>query len=173
METHGTKPFHESVRDLGKTIDKVDARIIGLLQKDGRMPNSTIAKKLGISEATVRNRIQRLIGNETIQVVAVGDPFKLAFGVSGYCKMAVDTKKIDQVIEELKNISEVWYIALATGGTDLDIEFNTKSLKDLHVFLYERVNKIDGVIRTDTTPTIHFIKRSYEWGTGLDEEIPT
>ena len=153
-----------------QAIDKVEAKIIRLLQKDGRMPTVKIAKTIGISEGTVRNRLKRLLADEVIQIVAVGNPFKLGFGISGYSKMAVDIKKIQTVIDQLMKLPEVWYIALATGGTDLDIEFHLRSLEDLRTLVYERLNQIDGIIRTDTTLTIHFIKRCYQWGTALDQE---
>ena len=71
-------------------IDAIDSKIINLLQKDGRIPSTKIARGLGISEATVRNRIQRLIQEGIIQVVAVGNPFKLGFGIVGTIKINID-----------------------------------------------------------------------------------
>jgi hypothetical protein len=67
-------------------------------------------------------------------------------------------------------LSEVWYTALATGGRDLDIKFHLRSLEDLGTLVYEKLNQIDGIIRTETTLTIHFVKRCYEWRTALDQE---
>ena len=66
-----------SGRGRKKTIDAVDCRMIELLQKDGRISNTVIAKTIGISEATVRSRLQRLILEQYIQIVAVSNPLKL------------------------------------------------------------------------------------------------
>ena len=59
-----------------KKIDKIDCRMIELLQKDGRISNTEIAKQIGISEGTVRTRLNRLIKEEYIQIVAVSNPMK-------------------------------------------------------------------------------------------------
>ncbi len=65
-----------------KALDPVDCQMIQLLQKDGRISNTEIAKNIGISEATVRTRLNRLIEQEYIQIVAVGNPIKLGFDYS-------------------------------------------------------------------------------------------
>ena len=66
-----------------KDIDAIDGKMINLLQKDGRLSNIEIAKEPAISEATVRTRLKRLLGEEYIQIVAVSDPFKLGFEMAG------------------------------------------------------------------------------------------
>ncbi len=149
-------------------VDKIDARIIALLQQDGRMSYSKIAKSLGISETTVRTRVQRLLDERIVQIVAVGDPFKLGFGIVGTFKIQIDPKKVTEVIQELKKIKEIWYVALATGSEHIDTEFNTTSLEDLRILLYEKLNTIDGIIRIDTSILMRYEKRDYTWGTGIN-----
>lgn len=151
-----------------KTISRTDCQIIRLLQNDGRISNTTIAEKLGISEATVRTRLRRLIEDKVIQIVAVSNPLKLGFEIVGLINIQIDIKKADNVIKELKNLKELWYIVVTTGSSDINVEFNLKSLDELHVLLFEKINKIDGIIRTDTALIMQFIKRQYEWGTALD-----
>jgi len=153
-----------------KTISRTDCEIIRLLQKDGRVSNTTIAEKLGISEATVRTRLKRLIEDQVIQIVAVSNPLKLGFEIVGIINIQADIKKVDNVIKELKKLKELWYIVLTTGSSDINVEFNLKSLNELHVFLLEKINKIDGIIRTDTSLIMQFIKRQYDWGTALHSE---
>ena len=110
-------------------LDKLDCRMIRLLQIDGRMSNIAIAQKLGISEYTVRNRLKRLLGNKTIKIVAVANPIDLGFEIAGNLKIKIDLKKADQVLENLKKIDELIWVALTTGGTDIDVDFITRSLK--------------------------------------------
>jgi Lrp/AsnC family transcriptional regulator for asnA, asnC and gidA len=153
-----------------KTINRTDCEIIRLLQKDGRISNTMIAEKLGISEATVRNRLKRLKEDEVIQIVAVSNPLKLGFGIVGVINIQADIKKIDKVINELKKLKELWYIVLTTGSSDINVEFNLRSLDELHILLLEKINKIDGIIRTDTSLIMQFIKRQYDWGTALDRD---
>ena len=151
-----------------KTIDVVDCRMIELLQKDGRISNTEIAKTIGISEATVRTRLQRLIQEEYIQIVAVSNPLKLGFEVVGTIRIHVDIKKMDRIIRELKTIKALWHIVQTTGGTGIDTEFVLKSLGELRDLILEKINRIDGVLRTETTLFLNYIKRQYDWGTALE-----
>jgi Lrp/AsnC family transcriptional regulator for asnA, asnC and gidA len=129
-----------------------------------------IAEKLGISEGTVRTRLKRLIEDKVIQIVAVSNPLKLGFEIVGLINIQIDIKKADNVIKELKKLKELWYIVVTTGSSDISVEFNLKSLDELHVLLFEKINKINGIIRTDTALIMQFIKRQYEWGTALHSE---
>ncbi len=149
-------------------IDETDCKIIELLQVDGRMPNTMIAKKLGISEATVRTRLNRLVKEEYIQIVAVSNPLKLGFGVCGILKIDVDVKKIDYVSKELSTLEEVWYITHATGSAYIYSEFIAKSIGDLSELISEKINKIDGILKTETSLILKYIKRRYDWKTALD-----
>ena len=151
-----------------KPIDRVDCEIIRLLQHDGRISNREISRKIGVSETTTRARLNRLIRSGIIQVVAVSNPFKLGFGVIGNSKIRIDVRKVDTVLNELKKIKEIWYIALATGGTDIDAEFNVKSLDDLNSLLFEKISKIPGINQIDTSLILRFAKRDYAWGTAVD-----
>ncbi len=149
-------------------IDQLDSRIIRELQRDGRKPYNQIAKDLGVSETTVRTRAQRLINDRIIQIVAVGNPYKLGFGVVGSFKIQINPNRINSVIEELKQIEEIWYVARATGSDDIDTEFNARSLDELQKLVYERLNKIEGILRIQTSIITGYEKREYTWGTGLD-----
>lgn len=151
-----------------KNIDLIDSKIINLLQKDGRLSNTEIAKNLGISEATVRTRLKRLIDEEYIQVVAVSNPFKLGFGITGDLYIHVEMRKMDNVIRELKKIKELWYIVMTTGDTNINTEFVVKTLDDLNNLVYNKLSKIDGIIRIESSVIMKYIKRKYDFGTALD-----
>ena len=148
-------------------IDKTDCRIIELLQKDGRMPNTLIAKNLGISEATIRSRLNRLIKEEYIQIVAVSNPLKLGFDIVGILKITVDVKKIDNVSNELSKIDQIWYVVHATGSSDIYAEFNAKTIDELNDFIANKVHKIDGLLKTETSLILKYVKRRYDWKTAV------
>jgi len=152
-----------------ETLNNVDQNIIKMLQIDGRLSNTIIAKKLGVSEATVRNRLARLINEEYIQIVAVSNPLKLGFKISGVIRITVDISKIETISKSLKNLKPLWFIVNATGDSDIYGEFVVKSIDELNDLLYKNINKIDGVIRTETSLILKFIKRRYDWGTGYDD----
>ena len=148
-----------------KVLDSVDCQMIELLQKDGRISNTEIAKRIGISEATVRTRLNRLIDEEFIQIVAVSNPIKLGFDIVGNIRIHVDIKKMDKIIKELKKLKPLWFIVQTTGGTGIDTEFVAKSLDELNELIFEKINKIDGIIKTETSLFLKYIKRQYDWGT--------
>jgi Lrp/AsnC family transcriptional regulator for asnA, asnC and gidA len=151
-----------------KKIDRVDCEMIQLLQKDGRLSNTEIAKKIGISEATVRTRLNRLIEEEYIQIVAVSNPIKLGFEIVGIIRIYADVKKMDHIMKELKKLKALWFIVHTTGGTGIDAEFVVKSLDELNELIFEKMYKIDGILRTETSLITKYIKRNYDWGTALD-----
>ncbi len=163
------KPARNARKAKKKPLDRVDREMIRLLQKDGRIPNTEIAKIIGISEATVRSRLNRLTSENIIQIVAVSNPLKIGFEIVGIIRIHAEIKKIDHITRELEALPEVWFIVHATGGSDIYTEFVTRSMDDLNDLLYRKINGIDGVIRTDTSLILNYIKRRYDWGTGMDD----
>ncbi len=151
-----------------REIDSVDCKIIHLLQKDGRIANTDIAKKVGISEATVRSRLDRLVKEDYIQIVAVSNPMKLGFKIVGNIRIIVEIKKMDQIIRKLHKLKPLWFIVQSTGGTGIDTEFVARDMDELNELIFEKINRIDGVLRTETSLFLKYIKRQYDWGTALE-----
>ena len=94
-------------------MDDLDARIIEILQKDGRASNAGIARDVGVSEGTVRRRLKRLIDDQYFSVVAMTDPVKMGYHSEGLIGIQVDPDKIDQVAAELSKLEEVNWVALS------------------------------------------------------------
>ena len=159
---------NNAVASSGKKLDKVDCQLIHLLQKDGRMPNKTIAKELGISEFTVRRRMKRLLDSGVIKIVAVANPIDLGFEIAGNLKIKIDLKKAESVLEKLKKIDSLIWVALTTGGTDIDVDFVARSLSEFHELIFKKISKIDGVISTETSLMVDLVKDEYAWGTAWD-----
>lgn len=156
-----------------KKIDLIDSKIITLLQTDGRLSNTEIAKNLALSEATIRARIKRLIDEDIIQIVAVSNPLKLGFEVAGDLDIHVEMHKIDAVLAALKSFRELWYIVLTTGNTPINAEFVVKSLADLNDLVYNRISRIDGVKNVEISVIMNYVKRKYDYGTALEETPPS
>ena len=150
------------------TIDNIDSRIITILQQDGRIPNIEIAKQLEISEATVRTRIRRLIDNEVIQIVAVSNPFKLGFHMTGDLYIHVEMKKIDSVLAHLQEMKELWYIIMTTGEASINAEYVVRTREELNDLVYNRISSIDGVLRIEISVIMRYVKRRYDYGTGFE-----
>lgn len=145
-------------------LDKTDQKIISLLQKDGRMPSSEIAKTVGVSEATVRYRLKKLIDGEFIQIVAAGNPIKLGFGIVATISIHAELKQINHVIEELEKQERLSYIAQMTNHAAVEVETNVESINELHELL-SKIENIDGVTRIETAFVRKIIRERYDWGT--------
>ena len=150
-----------------KTIDALDNKIIKLLQKDGRISNTDMAKSLKMSEAAIRARVKRLIDEEIVQIVAVRNPLRLGFHITGDLYIDVEMAKIDRVLEALQRLPELWYIVMTTGETNINAEFVVKSLDDLNDLVYHKMSAIDGIRKVSTSVIMKYVKRNYEFGTGF------
>jgi Lrp/AsnC family transcriptional regulator for asnA, asnC and gidA len=146
-----------------KHIDATDMKIIRLLQQNGRMANTDIAKKAGVSETTVRYRLQRLTKEDFIQVVAMVNPLKLGFGIEGSIRIKADIKRIDEVADALKTIDSLYFVARIMGSHDFDTEYYVKSTTELKI-LIDTINAIDGVQRTDISTVLEYVKERYDFG---------
>ena len=151
-----------------RNIDDLDAKIIAILQSDGRISNTEIGKSLAVSEATIRGRIKRLIDDEIIQIVAVSNPLKLGFEITGDLYISVDMTKMENVISSISKFKELWYIVVTTGKSNLNAEFVVKNLEDLHDLVYNRLSHIDGVQQVETAVIMKYVKRRYDFGTPLN-----
>ena len=135
----------------------IDYKIFRLLQKNGRIPNTEIAKMLGISEATVRKRLQNLIQDDRIQVIAIVNPSKLKSGIMGNLRIQANKKQLEEVATELNRLDEVWYIAQVVGTADFDAEYYVSSQAEFGS-LMDRINKIEGITSIETSLLVKYIK---------------
>ena len=155
-------------------LDEVDLQIIRLLQNDGRMASSEIAKTIGIPEATVRYRLKKLIDKEYIQIVAAANPIKLGFGIAACISIEAEIRKVDHVINELEKIERVAYIAQMTSVPNVEIETYIETINELHNLL-SQIEVIDGVVRVDTAFIRRIVRERFDFGTptyltGSDKE---
>jgi len=145
-------------------LDKIDLQIIRLLQNDGRMASSEIAKTIDIPEATVRYRLKKLIDKKYIQIVAAANPIKLGFGIAACISIESEIRQVDHVISQLEKIDRVSYIAQMTSFPNVEIETYIETINELHELL-SQIEIIDGVIRVDTTFIRRIVRERFDFGT--------
>jgi Lrp/AsnC family transcriptional regulator, regulator for asnA, asnC and gidA len=145
-------------------LDEVSKGIIEQLQEDGRRSYAEIGKAVGLSEAAVRQRVQKLTESGVMQVVAVTDPMQLGFYRQAMIglKVAGDTV---QVAEELGRIPAIDYVVLTAGSFDILAEVVCESDEDLIELLNRRIRGIEGVLSTETFVYLKLHKQFYNWGT--------
>lgn len=145
-------------------LDDVSKAIIEQLQSDGRRSYAEIGKAVGLSEAAVRQRVQKLTDSGVMQVVAVTDPMQLGFYRQAMVGIRVngDTTK---VAEELGRIPAVDYVVLTAGSFDILVEVVCENDEDLIELLNKRIRAIEGVQSTETFVYLKLHKQFYNWGT--------
>lgn len=145
-------------------LDKTDLQIVRLLQNDGRMKSSEIAKITEIPEATIRYRLKKLIDKEYIQIVAAANPIKLGFGIAACISIEAEIGRVDHVIGELEKIHRVAYIAQMTSSPNIEIESYIESSDELHDLL-SQIEMIEGVTQIDTAFIRRIVRERFDFGT--------
>jgi Lrp/AsnC family transcriptional regulator for asnA, asnC and gidA len=144
-------------------LDTLDQGIIRALQRDGRTSYSALAKALGVTEGTVRNRLARLLADRVIRVVAVADLLKVGMQASAITGLNIERSKMQKALARLMEMPEVRYIAVTTGTFDIIIEVVLPDTDSLHDFLVDRLASVPGILRTDTSMILRIHKQSYTW----------
>ena len=140
-------------------MDKLDSKIIEILQSDGRASNAGIARNVGVSEGTVRRRLKRLIQDEFIQVVALPDPAKMGLHSEALVGIQVEPDKVERVADDLAGLKEVNWVAMTTGQYDIFAWVTLESAEALGIFLRTKVGSIPGVRRPETFVSLSAKKR--------------
>ena len=152
-----------SDRNGGATLDDVSKAIIEELQQDGRRSYAAIGKVVGLSEAAVRQRVQRLIDNNVMQVVAVTDPLELGFARQAMIGIRAQGD-LELIADELAQMEEVDYVVITAGSFDLLAEVVCESDEHLLEVLSHRIRKLDGIVTTETFMYLKLRKQTYSWG---------
>jgi len=147
----------------GAALDDVAKAIIEQLQQDGRRSYAAIGKEVGLSEAAVRQRVQRLIENGVMQVVAVTDPLQLGFARQAMVGIEV-SGPLEAVAEALAAMDEVDYVVITAGTYDILAEVVCESDERLLELISEKIRRIEGVSRTETFMYLKLRKQTYSWG---------
>lgn len=145
-------------------LDAPAKEIISLLQRDGRASYSDIAKKVGLSEAAVRQRVGKLIDGGVMQIVAVTDPSQLGFHRQAMIGIRVNGDA-RTVAKTLSAIEQVDYLVLTTGRFDLLAEIVCANDQELREVLHGSIRTTPGVIDTETFTYLSLEKEHYDWGT--------
>ena len=147
-----------------KGLDDVGKAIIEQLQEDGRRPYTKIAKAVGLSEAAVRQRVQQMVDDGTLQIVAVTDPLRL-----GFRRMAMIGLKVDgdlrRVAEKLAGIPEIDYLVMTAGSFDLLCEVVCEDDDALLALVNDKIRSVPGVRETESFIYLKLTKQTYTWGT--------
>ena len=153
-------------------LDLTDRCIISLLQVDGRLSHTEIARRLGIPEATVRRRMKRMLDERTIRIVAQPEPFKTGFGVRTIIGLRIQPGKVMEAIAALRPLQQVRYIGVTAGTYDIVVETIFHDNKELRDFLLVTLGQTPGLVSSETSYLLDIAKWAYKIDLFSHEERP-
>ncbi|MEN9872629.1 MAG: hypothetical protein RL450_564 [Actinomycetota bacterium] len=145
-------------------LDEVSKQIVEQLQIDGRKSYAEIGKVVGLSEAAVRQRVQKLNESGVMQIVAVTDPMRLGFSRQAMVGVKC-TGDVNKVAQALADIPQVDYVVLTAGGFDILVEVVCEDDEDLINLLNSNIRLLPGVVSAETFVYLKLHKQFYNWGT--------
>jgi Lrp/AsnC family transcriptional regulator for asnA, asnC and gidA len=145
-------------------IDQLDRKIISALQQDGRRAYGAIADEIGLSEAAVRRRVQRLKDTGVMQIVAITDPMQLGFGREALIGIRVHGD-VRLVADKVAAITEANYVVMTAGSFDIIAEVIAEDDNALVHLLNDSIRSIPGVTEVETFLYLKLSKQTYAWGT--------
>jgi Lrp/AsnC family transcriptional regulator for asnA, asnC and gidA len=151
-------------RGNGVALDDVSKAIIEQLQADGRRPYAAIGKAVGLSEAAVRQRVQRLLDGGVMQIVAVTDPLQVGFPRQAMIGIRCEGD-LEVVANQVAEMPEVAYVVITAGGFDLLVEVVCEDDDHLLDLVSKRIRAVPTVRTTESFVYLKLVKQLYNWGT--------
>lgn len=146
----------------GAALDDIDRAIIEHLQTDGRIAFTRLGVSVGLSEAAVRQRVQRLMDSGALQIVGVTNP--LALGMRRMAMIGVHTEgPTDDIAKTLQAMPDIDYLVITAGSFDLMCEVVVADDGQL-LDLTNRIRSVAGVVSTETFIYLDLVKQTFTWG---------
>ena len=145
-------------------LDDVSKAIVEELQQDGRRTYGSIAEAVGLSEAAVRQRVQKMRDAGIMQIVAVTDPLQIGFRSQAMVGIRADGDT-REVADRLAKVDDIDYVVMCTGSFDILVELVTEDEDSLLELLNGVIRQIPGVRDTETFMYLKLTKQTYSWGT--------
>jgi Lrp/AsnC family transcriptional regulator for asnA, asnC and gidA len=147
-------------------LDGLDNEIITRLQINGRESNTDVARALGVSEGTIRKRIERLLAAEVIQIGAWADPLKVGYQTYAFIQIKVTPGMIEQAAAELARLPEIYFLGICTGEFDLLAGVLIRSNDHMCEFVVHRLARVPGLVSTATSSILKIAKRDFAYPVG-------
>lgn len=148
-----------------RALDEGDIAIIEALQRDAREPFTTLARRLGTSEAHVRRRVKALIDADVIAITAVGDPRVFGLESLAWLGLSVEPGRVEAVAEALVEMPRIDYAVITAGEMNVMAEAACATKDELYDLVLA-VRSLLGVTRTETFVYLRLLRQNFEWSRG-------
>lgn len=144
-------------------IDVMDAKLLSHLQEDGRMRNTELARRLGITETAVRKRLSRLLQDGIVLTGVWIDPLKVGYPICVFIQLQVQMGHVERVAEHMAKQPEVFYIVIGSGAFDICAGALFRSSEEMYEFFSERLGQVAGILGSTTTNILRIVKRGHRY----------
>jgi Lrp/AsnC family transcriptional regulator for asnA, asnC and gidA len=144
-------------------IDDIDRKLILELQKGRHSRYANLSKKLQVSQSTISRRINRLLKEKIIRIVALPNIRALGYKASAFINLNVDISKIDDICEKLTVHPDVYTVSVVFGRWDIIIVVLFYSLDSLTEFIKTDLSQIEGIRRIETLYVAEIRKLTFGW----------
>ena len=145
-------------------LDELSMQIIRELQADGRRPYTSIARAVGLSEAAVRSRVQRLLDAGVMQIVAVTDPLRVGLHRQAMVGVKADGD-VREVARRLAASDDIDYVVITSGAYDVLVELTARDDEHLLEVINAQIRQVEGVREAEVFVYLRLEKQTYSWGT--------
>jgi len=143
--------------------DDIDRQIIAELQKNGRASFKNIARKLGLSDGTIRLRAGKMIAEGLLKITAQVNPLYFENSIVALVGMSLEKRDHRQIMEKIAHLNGVKSMINSTGRYDLLAEVFFHSREELRFFLMEDLNRIGGILSSETFIYLDAIRKWVEF----------
>lgn len=143
-------------------LDNTDRKIVDFLREDGRMPYREIARRLQVSESMVRKRVNRLLDEGWMRILAISDPLQLGVPILATTYLQVTPKAVEEVTDSIARSEAVRYVAIGIGAHNVVIESLHADNAELHEFIQRELG-LEGIISSETVQVVKIKKSVWDW----------
>jgi Lrp/AsnC family transcriptional regulator for asnA, asnC and gidA len=149
------------------TLTPFEAAVFRALQEDGRVPFTTVAQRLDVSEANVRRAVKQLMAKDVFTITAVADPRLMGLESMAWLALSVQLSELERIAAALAAMPEIDYVVITTGAWHVMAELACPGTDELFALL-KRIRSLPGVQRTETYPYFKLLRQQFRWTNGDD-----
>jgi len=159
----------EAATPMRGSLDKLDQRIIIALAEDGRRSYRDIARDLNVSEASVRQRVSRLTGDDLIRITAIGNLQALGFEVVAMVHFKVMPGRVEEYAQIISEYAAVRFVPISPRNADIIFQSLHANIASLHDFVRNELSRrMPDIVSTEIFPLVKTLKSSWTWESWFD-----
>lgn len=151
-------------------LDPLDHQIVTLLQEDGRMAFREMARRLSVSEGTIRRRYNAMVRDGFLQVLATGDPAGFGIKVDAITLVKTIPREAETAAKAIAVLEEARFVGLAMGPADIVVESLHSSIDELYRFISQTLPAVPGISSCETIQVVRILKNTWDWQAWLKRE---